>query len=207
MKTVTIPQGFDPFVITVNNQEYSYKPGETVVVPDPVADVIENYYSFEPAEPEKKEWVEGFDFDPEKDKGKTLVVGQDGRIGMGNAGGGGDAAGADGVVFMIYNGRGTRGSNTLGAFDYLKENGDGTYSSVIHPTYEVGHGELAHGLSSASVGPNLPGIDGYILAFFPTSGAFDYGRFDGHDDMEAFNINNSTYFGFVVTGSILYIYE
>jgi hypothetical protein len=42
-KTITIPSCKNPFVITVNNHTYSYKAGETVEVPDWVAEVIENH--------------------------------------------------------------------------------------------------------------------------------------------------------------------
>jgi hypothetical protein len=43
MKTVTIPNCRNPYVVIVNNKEYSYTAGETVEVPDEVAEVIEQH--------------------------------------------------------------------------------------------------------------------------------------------------------------------
>ena len=40
MKTVKIPEGFNPFKITVNKRTYKYKPGTMQEVPDEVADAI-----------------------------------------------------------------------------------------------------------------------------------------------------------------------
>lgn len=42
MKTVTIPTSMSPFVVTINNHTYSYPAGETVEVPDEVAEAIMN---------------------------------------------------------------------------------------------------------------------------------------------------------------------
>lgn len=40
MKTVKIPEGFNPFKIMVNKRKYEYKPGTIQEVPDEVADAI-----------------------------------------------------------------------------------------------------------------------------------------------------------------------
>lgn len=47
-KSITIPKDRDPFVVIVNGVEYKYTAGETVTVPDSVADVIEKYESAKP---------------------------------------------------------------------------------------------------------------------------------------------------------------
>jgi hypothetical protein len=46
-KTVTIPTCRNPFEVTVNNKTYTYTAGETVEVPDEVAEVIEAHISAE----------------------------------------------------------------------------------------------------------------------------------------------------------------
>lgn len=53
-KTVTIPSEYNPFKITVNNTEYSYKAGDTVTVPDDVAEVIEHFNDSKPVEVAEK---------------------------------------------------------------------------------------------------------------------------------------------------------
>ena len=40
MKTIQIPTNSNPFIVTINNNEYQYRAGETVEVPDEVAEVI-----------------------------------------------------------------------------------------------------------------------------------------------------------------------
>lgn len=40
MKTITIPTYNNPFIVNINNKEYTYKAGETIEVPDEVAEVI-----------------------------------------------------------------------------------------------------------------------------------------------------------------------
>ena len=47
-KVVTIHKDRDPFVVIVNGVEYKYPAGETVTVPDSVADVIEKYENAKP---------------------------------------------------------------------------------------------------------------------------------------------------------------
>ena len=47
-KVVTIPKDRDPFVVIVNGVKYSYPAGESVSVPDAVADVIERYEGAKP---------------------------------------------------------------------------------------------------------------------------------------------------------------
>lgn len=50
MKTITIPTYKNPFEVTVNGETYSYTAGETVSVPDEVAEIIENGKALEPTE-------------------------------------------------------------------------------------------------------------------------------------------------------------
>ena len=47
-KIVTIPKDRNPFVVIINGVEYKYTAGETVEVPDSVADVIEKYENAKP---------------------------------------------------------------------------------------------------------------------------------------------------------------
>lgn len=42
MKTITIPKYNNPFVVNINNKEYTYKAGVTIEVPDEVAEAIED---------------------------------------------------------------------------------------------------------------------------------------------------------------------
>lgn len=42
MKTITIPGYKNPFVVVINNSVYQYKSGETIEVPDDVAEAIED---------------------------------------------------------------------------------------------------------------------------------------------------------------------
>lgn len=42
MKTITIPQYNNPFTVIINNREYTYKGGDTIEVPDEVAEAIED---------------------------------------------------------------------------------------------------------------------------------------------------------------------
>lgn len=93
MTTVTIPTDYNPFVVKVNNVEYFYKAGDTVEVPDEVAEVISRFEEAKVPEPEKLEYVEGFSYDPVADAGKVLQVRDDGRgiewgEGSGEGGGG-----------------------------------------------------------------------------------------------------------------------
>lgn len=52
MKTIQIPKNKNPFVVVINNTVYVYKAGETVEVPDDVAEAIED--SLELAPKQKK---------------------------------------------------------------------------------------------------------------------------------------------------------
>lgn len=47
-KMVTIPENHKPFIVNINNREYIYRGGETVEVPDDVAEVIEDAVALEP---------------------------------------------------------------------------------------------------------------------------------------------------------------
>lgn len=73
MKEVTIPKGFKPFKITVNNRVYEYTPGETVTVPDDVAEVIDHIAL--PKEPKANSVIDnqGLSFTKD-DAGKILQV-------------------------------------------------------------------------------------------------------------------------------------
>ena len=42
MKTITIPEYKNPFIVVINNNVYQYKGGETIEVPDDVAEAIED---------------------------------------------------------------------------------------------------------------------------------------------------------------------
>ena len=42
MKTISIPEYNNPFVVNINNKEYIYKAGATIEVPDEVAEAIED---------------------------------------------------------------------------------------------------------------------------------------------------------------------
>lgn len=42
MKTITIPTYNNPFIVVINNKVYQYKGGETIEVPDDVAEAIED---------------------------------------------------------------------------------------------------------------------------------------------------------------------
>ena len=48
MKTISIPKYKNPFVVTINNSVYQYKGGDTVEVPDEVAEAIEDALELEP---------------------------------------------------------------------------------------------------------------------------------------------------------------
>lgn len=55
-KTITIPKNNNPFIVNINNREYIYKGGETVEVPDEVAEVIEAHTEAQPmAQPQHTE--------------------------------------------------------------------------------------------------------------------------------------------------------
>lgn len=48
MKTVTIPTCANPFVVIINGRKYTYPAGETMEVPDEVAEVIERHEEAHP---------------------------------------------------------------------------------------------------------------------------------------------------------------
>ena len=48
MKTITIPTNHNPYTVVINNKEYTYKGGETISVPDEVAEAIEDALELEP---------------------------------------------------------------------------------------------------------------------------------------------------------------
>ena len=47
-KTITIPTYNNPFTININNKEYTYRGGDTIEVPDEVAEAIEDALELEP---------------------------------------------------------------------------------------------------------------------------------------------------------------
>jgi hypothetical protein len=47
-KTITIPTNCNPYIVVINNHVYTYKAGETVEVPDEVAEAIEDAIELEP---------------------------------------------------------------------------------------------------------------------------------------------------------------
>jgi len=75
MREVTIPEGWNPCKITVNNVTYEYPAGQTVEVPDEVAAIIEmgaaNVYK---AKDQRQ--VFSLEFGPD-DAGKVLTVNED----------------------------------------------------------------------------------------------------------------------------------
>lgn len=46
-KTITIPTNCNPYIVVINNHVYTYKAGETVEVPDEVAEAIEDAIALE----------------------------------------------------------------------------------------------------------------------------------------------------------------
>ena len=48
MKAVTIPTCANPFVVIINGKKYTYPAGETVEVPDEVAEIIERHEEAKP---------------------------------------------------------------------------------------------------------------------------------------------------------------
>ena len=48
MKTIQIPMNSNPFTVVINNNVYQYKAGQTMEVPDEVAEAIENALALEP---------------------------------------------------------------------------------------------------------------------------------------------------------------
>ena len=47
-KTITIPKHNNPFIVNINNREYIYRGGDTIEVPDEVAEAIEDALELEP---------------------------------------------------------------------------------------------------------------------------------------------------------------
>ena len=52
-KTITIPKYNNPFTLNINNKEYTYRGGDTIEVPDEVAEAIEDALELVP-KPNKK---------------------------------------------------------------------------------------------------------------------------------------------------------
>ena len=72
MKTVKIPNDYDPYIVEVNGKTYKLPAGATMSVPDEVAAVINNYYKLSP----KEKPVDGgvLPFVTDEDNGKVLGV-------------------------------------------------------------------------------------------------------------------------------------
>ena len=47
-KTITIPTNCNPYIVVINNHVYAYRAGDSVEVPDEVAEVIEDALELEP---------------------------------------------------------------------------------------------------------------------------------------------------------------
>ena len=47
-KTITIPKHNNPFIVNINNREFIYRGGDTIEVPDEVADAIADALALEP---------------------------------------------------------------------------------------------------------------------------------------------------------------
>lgn len=47
-KTITIPKHNNPFIVNINNREYIYRGGDTIEVPDEVAEAIEDALELKP---------------------------------------------------------------------------------------------------------------------------------------------------------------
>lgn len=72
MREVTIPEGWNPCKITVNNVTYEYPAGQTVEVPDEIAALIEQAAANQPQAKDQRQ-VYSLEFGPE-DAGKVLTV-------------------------------------------------------------------------------------------------------------------------------------
>ena len=48
MKSITIPTNCNPYIVVINNHVYTYRAGDSVEVPDEVAEVIEDALELEP---------------------------------------------------------------------------------------------------------------------------------------------------------------
>lgn len=63
-KTITIPKNNNPFIVNINNREYIYKGGETVEVPDEVAEIIQHHVDSVPKPLEIEDNVSGKNYLP-----------------------------------------------------------------------------------------------------------------------------------------------
>lgn len=76
MKEITIPNDMSPFVVIINEQRYTYTPGETVSVPDEVYEIIKQQVEAAPVYDTTVK-LETVEYKPE-DTGKMLRVADDG---------------------------------------------------------------------------------------------------------------------------------
>lgn len=89
MRTVTIPNDYNPFRLEVNGRIYSYKAGTTQSVPDEVAELIDMYNQSKPVPKQNSIIDHGLDFQ-KTDADKVLKVNQEGTdVEWAEGGGGG----------------------------------------------------------------------------------------------------------------------
>jgi hypothetical protein len=197
MREVTIPNDYNPFVVKVNNVEYFYKAGETVEVPDEVADVIDRFNGAKVPEPEKLEYVEGFSYDPVADAGKVLQIRDDGRgIEWGKGSGGGESSafdewlGVTGYAEVTVNytfPEGSEDTGLTGGSYYIQI---GTYDEWdnMSPIYQftIMNPELTAGSGSMTV--IVPLIEGKISCISNFS-------LDATEAYYSYNLSDATYTG------------
>jgi hypothetical protein len=177
MKEVKIPQGFNPFKIKVNNVTYEYKPGEIVEVPDDVAEVIENYESYQNEDPAKKEYVEGFAFDPVADAGKAVMVDEEGKLAVGAGSG---VGGTVPIITVVGGERTPADTKNFGMFGYFckaRDAKDWNPNASTNADYlRIPQAEqqevitfIGTGFKTVIVSPlPIPADDSVVLIFIPT---------------------------------------
>ena len=74
MKAVTIPRSSDPFIVNINNKEYRYRAGETIEVPDEVAEAIENHQDIHNTLQTPKILTGGSTLVVEANEDRTMIV-------------------------------------------------------------------------------------------------------------------------------------
>lgn len=197
MKTVTIPIGFHPLEITVNNTKYVYREGETVSVPDEVAALVEQYKAAQPV-PKPNSLIDNLGLAFQRsDKGKAFKVKDDGTdVEWGEASGGGSglpeiSAGDAGKVLTVN-------EDETGA-EWAESSGGGAL--VVHGTWATSAGGTDYCTLDKTAGDILTAYragkhvvidesdDGHsmiytLIAAYGTDGEYGFAVFDGEDDME-----------------------
>lgn len=74
MKTIQIPMNSNPFTVVINNKEYSYTAGQTIEVPDEVAEAIENHQNIHDALKTPKSLTGGSTLVVEANEDRTMIV-------------------------------------------------------------------------------------------------------------------------------------